>query len=380
MSLASAARAGAQDSLENAPLTLRPTPGLELLAAKTARVLALRGNIGVELGPAPPPGLLEAVPEGHVALARASSGTVHLVMGAVRGATFDARVELSVRTSRHGRGRDDEEDVRALALALEALHDRGVRAARALAQAELTQAPVESEEDSPGAELPLTEPPVATLAPLPAPAPEAPAPLQLVAAAPGAPVAARPLSDDGTALAVSDRPDRVLRVHPTFYFSLYGGASPESTMLRTGVGAGGGLCAIGQCLLLAIEYPLPISMEAGGRDVRYRYPTFSVSFQSRPFHWGKFTPAACVALLSRVGYFERDMGLKDSQSGLDTDLGLRGSLEGAYALIDAVDLVAEAGVDYALDRWTAGHGNSVVFRGPRVAPWLQASIRIRPYY
>ena len=148
--------------------------------------------------------------------------------------------------------------------------------------------------------------------------------------------------------------------------------------MRTGIGTGGGLCVQGQCLLLAIEYPLPISMEAGGNDVRYRYPTFSCSFYSHPLQLGRFTPAVSVGLLSRVGHFERDMGIKDYRPGLDTDLGVRGTLQGSYQLWDAVEAVAEGGLDYALDRWQFGHGDSLAFRGSRVAPWIQAGIRIRP--
>jgi hypothetical protein len=142
---------------------------------------------------------------------------------------------------------------------------------------------------------------------------------------------------------------------------------------------GGGLCVQGQCLRLAVEYPLPISLEAGGDDVRYRYTTFSCSFYSRPLQLGRFTPAASVGLLSRIGHFERDMGITNSSAGLDTDLGLRGTLEGAYAILESVDVVAEFGVDYALDRWTTGHGETQLRRGMRTSPWLQAAIRIRPH-
>jgi hypothetical protein len=155
---------------------------------------------------------------------------------------------------------------------------------------------------------------------------------------------------------------------------VYGGASTESRALRTGVSTGGGLCVRGQCLLLGLEYPLPIALEAGANDVRYRYPTFSCTFLSQPFVFGPFTPAVSVGILSRIGHFERDMGRKDYLPGLDTDLAVRGTIEGSFEVVESIDVVAQAGVDYALDRWQYADTG----RGSRVAPWLQAGIRVRP--
>jgi hypothetical protein len=337
-------------------ITLRPVPGLEALAAKIARVLALRGNITVDLGPAPPPGLLEAVPAGNVALARADDASVHLVLGGARGASFDARVALSP---------NGEEDVRALALALEALRDRALQAENAdriapavvpsLREAALVD-PIDPTEAANGHD--DAQPTAAGMLP---------------------PNSDGEPRDDGSVNATPDPGERPLHVNFTYYFSVYGGASSQSDALRTGIGAGGGVCVQGHCLALAIEYPIPLGLGAGGDDVRYRYPTFSCSFYSRPWHFGRFTPGAGVALLTRVGYFDHDMGLRDTRGGLDTDLGVRGTLEGAYAILESVDIVAEAGLDYALDRWEAGHGTSFAQRGPRASPWLQAGIRIRPH-
>jgi hypothetical protein len=171
-----------------------------------------------------------------------------------------------------------------------------------------------------------------------------------------------------------DPAERALKVKPRLYLSVYGGASAESRALRTGVGTGGGLCVRGQCLLLGLEYPLPIGMEAGANDVRYRYPTFSCTFFSQPFVLGPFAPAVSLGILSRVGHFDRDMGRKDYMPGLDTDLGMRGTIEGAFEVVESIDVVAQAGFDYALDRWQY----SDTARGSRMAPWLQAGIRIRP--
>ena len=355
-----------QDDLPpEARLTLRPTQGLENLAVKVARVLTLRGDTAVEIGPAPPHGLLEAVSTGNVALERDGTA-IHLVMGAAMGESIDARVELP---------RDGQADVRTLALAIEALRDRAIEA-----RARQEPAPSEPTEGAPAAAPELIAPET-----LPEPAPLLPPPQPVTrpqepAREPGAvPKPQRTAArDEGSLLPRPESAERALKVKPLLYLSLYGGASTESSALRTGIGTGGGLCVQGQCLLLAIEYPLPISLEAGGNDVRYRYPTFSCSFYSHPFQLGRFKPAVSVGILSRVGHFERDMGIKDYRPGLDTDLGVRGTLQGAYQVFDAVETIAEGGLDYALDRWQFGQGDSLAIRGSRLAPWLQIGIRIRP--
>jgi hypothetical protein len=162
------------------------------------------------------------------------------------------------------------------------------------------------------------------------------------------------------------------------FLQWYSGASSQSNLPRMGVGGGGGLCVLGHCLVLAVEYPIPLGLSDGGQDIRYRYTTFTSSFYSRPWTFGRFTPGASVGFLTRLGYFERDMGLSQ-QGGLDTDLGVRGTLQGAYELVPAIDLLAELGLDYALDRYRLGHGDVVAYRGERATPWLQAGIRVRPY-
>src|SRR3989442_12994783 len=69
-------------------LTLRPQPGLRHLAQEVAAVLELRTGQRVEVGDPPPPGLLEAVPTGHVAMAR-QDHAVLLVLGASGGRSFE---------------------------------------------------------------------------------------------------------------------------------------------------------------------------------------------------------------------------------------------------------------------------------------------------
>src|SRR4051812_21853608 len=65
-------------------LTLRPQPELRRLAQEVAAVLELRTGQRVEVGNPPPPGLLEAVPTGHIGLARQQK-SVLLVLGAPGG-------------------------------------------------------------------------------------------------------------------------------------------------------------------------------------------------------------------------------------------------------------------------------------------------------
>jgi hypothetical protein len=123
---------------------------------------------------------------------------------------------------------------------------------------------------------------------------------------------------------------------------------------------------------------MPIAMDQNARDIRYRYTTFTAGFYTHPFSFGCFTPGASIGFLSRLGYFERDMGLPSAGDGLDTDLGVRGTLEGAFKVAPAVELLAEGGIDYALDRWRMGSGYTV-YRGEHTTPWLQAAVRVRPY-
>src|SRR5262249_4124867 len=112
-------------------------------------------------------------------------------------------------------------------------------------------------------------------------------------------------------------------------------------------------------------------------DVRYRYPTFLSGFYTRPFSFGRFTPGASVGFLTRLGHFEADMGMKDT--GLDTDLGVRGSLELGFEVVSGVDIMAEGGMDWTLDRnRMSSSEDRLKDRGDRFSPWLQAALRYRP--
>jgi hypothetical protein len=400
----------------NARLTLRPAPGFEHLAVKVARVLTLRGNTTVEIGDAPPAALLEAVAAGQIAIVGGpTEGCAHLVLGTGAGDSIDTTIMLAP---------DGEDDARALALAIEALRDRAIEtrertetvapsyeevasdAGRSDRSGSLGMEARAASQWSDGQAQPVA---YAALAPMQTTEPADAVPLraasdenlsgeselqnapQNVDAPPAQPVAPaltqRALALSGNPYQLMGDPrdademlprpepsERALKVQPRLYFGVYGGASSESRALRTGLSTGGGLCVRGQCLLLGLEYPLPIALEQGANDVRYRYPTFSCTFLSQPFVFGPFTPAVSVGILSRIGHFDRDMGRKDYLPGLDTDLAVRGTIEGAFEVVESIDVVAQAGVDYALDRWQY----SDTGRGSRVAPWLQAGIRVRP--
>jgi hypothetical protein len=318
-------------------LTLRPAPGLELLAQRVARVLALRFGAGsIRVGGPPPPGLIEAVPAGHLALAREGE-RVHIVLGAAFGAFFEASLPLGKTAS--------EPDVRSLALAVEALRDRVMEAAE------------RSNE------------------PVPDPQPTAAAPRPSRSSDGGSP-------RDASAGADMPSPpsgNAPREVKPMFFVRMYGGGSNESSAPRMGVATGGGLCVQGYCLVIGFESPLPYVLTASAADVRYRYPTITSSFYARPWQFGIFAPAASIGFLSRVGYFRRDMGISENAEGLDTDLGVRGAFEGAFALGGAFEITSELGLDYALDRWQLGSGETVMRRGDRATVWAQAGIRVRPY-
>lgn len=319
-------------------LTLRPAPGLELLAARVARVLSLRfGQGAIRLGGPPPPGLLEAVPAGHLALAR-DGERVRLVLGAAFGAFFEA----SVRSDKDA----TEADVRAIALAVDALRDRVMEAADRTNQLASASA--------------------------------GPQPSAARTSQPTAAYGATPRDHGASASPPAGEADSPREVKPMWFLRMYTGASSEGEGLRMGGATGGGLCVQGHCLVISIEIPLPI-LDSAPTDVRYRYPTITTSFYTRPWQFGIFAPAASLGFLSRIGYFREDMGLRSSGQGLDTDLGVRGTLEAGFRLVGALDVTTEVGLDYALDRWQLGTGENVAKRGDRAMFWAQAGLRVRPY-
>jgi hypothetical protein len=332
-------------------LTLRPQPELRRLAEEAAAVLELRTGQRVEVGTPPPPGLLEAVPSGHVAMARQDQSVV-LVLGAPGGRSFDATVRLTGAIS-------SGSDARAIALAAEALSDAAHDTARTPDETDPAATAPDSadsividanEVDASPAELP------------PAPQPRAATP------------SPAPMQDDG-ALPPPPRTGLLNDVEPLIYARLYGGASTASSSPMLGLGGGLGLCVRRQCLFLAGEVPLDNGGSGEHLDVRYRYTTFFSGFYTRPFAWGPLTPGASVGFLTRLGHFQADMGYRDT--GLDTDLGARGSLELAWEVVRGFDVMSEAGVDVTLDRHRVGTAEHVQKRGDLWSPWGQLALRYR---
>lgn len=314
------ATGAAARALPGPVLTLRPATGLEDLAQRVAGVLELRTGHPVEVGDAPPPGLAEAVPAGHVALADTGTGSIRVVLGMLGGGSYDATVEVDGARA---------PDARAVALAVEALRDEAIDATRESAAADAAAASALREDD----------------------------------------------------VTRADRPDSPGRakllgnVDPLVYARAYGGASTASNAPMTGLGLGAGLCVLAQCLVLAADFPVGIA-DGSPDDVRYRYMTFLSGFYSRPFSFGSFTPGAQIGFLTRLGHFRRDMGLRDDS--LETDLGARGSLELAWEALGDLDVMAEGGVDVTLDRHELYVGETMATRGDRWSPWLQTAIRYRP--
>lgn len=333
--------------------TLRPEPGLREIAAEVASVLELRTGAHVEVGEPPPPGLAEAVPAGHVAIVRTPEG-VHLVLGATGGRSLSVHVELPDGL--------DAGDARALALAVESLHDTALDGHYAGGDGSSVQVPhdpgvahVAADASADGSGDSLSE-------------------VSAWAARARALRDAR--SDEGSEPGDFWQPHFLRDVQLLAFARVYSGASAQSSSVESGLGGGLGLCAIGQCLLLSAD--LPVS-DAATSDLRYRYSTYAVAFYSRPeaLTFGDFTPGGRVGLLTRVGHFRDDMGLSDG--GLDTDLAARGSVELGYLAHRNVDVLLEAGVDYLLDRYLLSDRGGAVERGERVTPWLQAAVRVRPY-
>jgi hypothetical protein len=332
VTLCSIARAESTRDLDGSSvgLTLRPSPELRELAVRVAAVLELRTGARVVVGDAPPRALPEAVPDGHLAIIR-ESGSIRLVLGARGGRSFDSQVILAeVR-------RDSQ--VRAVALAAESLLD----AADA--------------------------------------APDAPDPvsgtsLAQAADAPAAPVANRVDTGTDSGAEPSEGSETgAPKVEPLLYARLYSGASTASAGPMVGVGTGMGLCVVRQCLFVAGEVPATPGTLAV-LDVRYRYVTFLSGFYSRPISFGPLTPGISLAFLTRLGHFRADMGYPDT--GLETDLGARGSVELAWEVVPRLELMSEVGVDLTLDRHHVRTEHGSVARGDRWSPWAQGALRFRP--
>ena len=338
-------------TVERPILVLRPEPEMREVAEQVKNVLELRSGGPVEIGDAPPPGLLEAVPTGHVAIARGENDVI-LVVGIAGGSFLEAHLPIAM---------DGKIDTRAVALALEALRDAALDYSVSVAES----ANAKEEDGAAAGKGQQAQAPYAAAMPPGA------------TRTPAEPEKPPRLPDDGLPrdhLMTLGSPPFLEDVEPFAFVRSYAGASSSSDSTELGMATGVGLCSVGQCLVLTSEVPVT---RGGTNDLRYRYVTFLASVYSRPVHFGAFTPGVSLGFLSRVGHFEADMGLKDGDGRLDTDLGVRASAEFAVAVVQYADVMAEAGMDIALDRTRASDGTSDVARGQKVSPWLQFALRLR---
>lgn len=315
----------------DATLVLRPSSGTRDFAAKVARVLELRSGRSTLVGEAPPAGMLEGIPAGQVGMAVSEDGaTVRLLLVGADGRTADARVALSA-----GGGNPD---ARAIALVVEALQDDLRSPLTERVAADLESEPLE---------------------------PEAPDP------SPRESVQFTDTQDSDIAPSILD-PDFLGEITPLLLLRMFTGISSSSARPMTGIGAGLGVCSERNCALVTAEYPVSSANDQATPDeVRYRYLTFASGFYTRPVDLGPFTPGAGLAFVTRIGSVE-------GPAALETDLGFRATVELAWRPIDGVDVLAEAGLDVALDQARSRSGYTVTYRGDPWTPWLQAAIRLRP--
>lgn len=278
----------------DAPLTLRPTRELSRLAASVARTLALRMDVPVSVGEPPPPEILEAVPAGHLAMARDESDIL-LVLAGPQGQVY--RSEVTVR-------RHDQAAVRAVALAIEALHDAAL--------------------DGP---------------------PEGASPTST----------RRTFERGGQTVTWIYReregglfgpPRRVeAEAKPAFYLGAAFGLATERLNAMIGPRVGLALCIRETCLALEGDVPvLPQeSTSCDGRRIQYRPITFGLRLFLRPFsiddvvHFG-----FGLGLISRFGLASL-VGVEVSR--LSTDFGVRSGVEVSWRFAPPVEIALEIGAD-----------------------------------
>jgi hypothetical protein len=311
-------------------LTLRPEPALRSLAERAARVLATRTGVIVAVGEPPPSALLEAVPEGHVAIAmRADAeppGELSVVLAGREATFFDGRLRVSARPG--------ASDARSLAIAIEALRD------------------------------------VALATVLPSQPPQS---------ATGATVRTRHrvrLRPDGFPWSRYGA-DRLPLAKPTIYLRALLGLSTARSTWLIGPGTGLGLCISRHCVVLEGDLPLlPEERANAAYRVRYRFLNFSVRFQYRPFQFGPFVPGLSFGVMTRIGTASL-VGTDRSQTV--TDIGLRATLEAALRLDRRFEVVLEGGVDLALSRARfINRAGDVLALEDQWTPWIVTGLRLRP--
>jgi len=313
------AQESAQDPPTEEPLVLRPERQLRQVANRVAQTLRRRTGLLVEVGDAPPPGLLEAVPQHHVGLGWKDDGAhVIVVLGGDEGLSYLTEIEADEPNR--------DATVRAIALAIEALQD----AAR--------DGPTESDRNAQADSAGRSH---YTLIPIPRVEPVG-------------------------ALA-----------KPTIYFRLLIGYSPTRNQFLIGPGAGLGLCLGRNCVVIEGDLPL-LADEHVARDgavISYRPVNIAVRGQYRPDFGDTFIPGVSLGLLTRIG----NATVQGTELGQTvSNLGLRGSLEVAWRFVPRFEWVLEAGVDLALTRSQFIRYGEVVLLEDLWTPWLGTSLRLRP--
>lgn len=298
LALAGSSPAGAQAPprlSEETPLTLRPVRELSRLAAAVARTLALRLDAEVSVGEPPPPEILEAVPTGHVALAR-EEGSILLVLAGPEGQVYRSEISVPLR--------DSQAAVRAVALAIEALRDAAL--------------------DGP----PEGESPTAT---------------RRTFERDGHTVTWIYLEREGGLFGV--RPQTDLDAKPSFYLGVMAGLSTERLTAMVGPRLGLSLCVRETCLALEGDVPvLPQeSTSCDGRQIQYRPITFGLRLFLRPFSIDDVVHFAVgIGLISRFGLASL-VGVEVSR--LTTDFGVRSGIEVSWRFAPPFEIALEVGAD-----------------------------------
>lgn len=292
----------------DAPITVRPAEGTRPLAVLVVRTLALRFDVPVAVGEDAPPEVLEAVPMGHVAIAR-DGDEVRLVLAGPEGQVFQTRVRLEDL-----RG---AAVVRAVAAALEALRDTAL---------------------------------------------DGPPPGQATR---------RTVFRDGREVTwvyyeregglFGPRPRIEATAKPLVYLGFLGGVSTERLSPQLAPRIGFGLCQTAWCLLLEGDLPLvpEETVACDGRQVQYRPITLGLRLLLRPFDIDEAVSFAFgLGILTRFGLANL-VGVDASR--LTTNFGLRGSVELAFRIGGPFELVFDVGLD-------AHTSPAILTRLPRPAP------------
>lgn len=280
---------------EDAPLTLRPARGLARFAGAVARTLALRMDVGVSVGEPPPPEIPEAVPAGHLAMAR-DEGTIVLVLAGPEGQVFRSDVAV-------GR-RGGQADVRAVALAIEALRDAAL-------------------DGPPEGELPSATRRTFELR--------------------GQTVTWIYREREGGLF--GPRRHHEAEANPSFYLGAVGGLTTERLGGLIGPRLGLALCLHESCLALEADVPVLPQENVGcdGRRIQYRPVTLGLRLSMRPLNVDRVVFFGfSFGIISRFGIANL-VGVEVNR--LSTDFGVRSGVELAWRFAPPFEIALEIGAD-----------------------------------